>query len=437
MDFMNQNMNKPDVNITCPECGTAIDVDEILYHQLEHDIKKKYRTELTNYKKKIELRESEIKSRAEELNIKEKSISDQVKTSVQIKLGEERNVLIQKIKNTLEKENEDRYKSLHNELVDKSEKLREFNKAKSEIEKLKREKLGLREEIELENQKKITDLLTKEREKIAKNEAEKNELKIYEREKIIKQLKQQLTEAQRKAEQGSMQLQGEVQELKIEDWLKSKFPLDEIMEIKKGQRGADCLQTVNTREIQKCGTIYYESKRTKEFQPIWIEKFKSDMRDRTANLGVLVTDALPKNMERMGLIDGIWICNFQEFKGLCFVLRENVIAISNAISTQENKGEKMVMLYDFLTSNEFRLQIEAIVDGFTQMQNDLLSEKRSIQGHWKKREKQIQKVLLNTNFMYSSIKGIAGNAIQSIPQLEFSDANEELNEHNSVDFDQL
>lgn len=142
------------------------------------------------------------------------------------------------------------------------------------------------------------------------------------------------------------------------------------------------------------------------------------MRDKGANTGVLVTDAMPADMDRMGQKDGVWICNFAEFKGLCFILRESVIQISNAIATQENKGDKMTMLYDFLTSNEFRLQIEAIVEGFTQMKEDLEKEKRSMQGHWKRREKQIDKVVLNTNFMYNSIKGIAGNAVQPVPALE-------------------
>ena len=164
----------------------------------------------------------------------------------------------------------------------------------------------------------------------------------------------------------------------------------------------------------------------KDFQPIWIEKFKNDMRDKGANIGVIVTDAMPKDMERMGLKDGVWICSFDEFKGLCFVLRETVVQISNAVATQENKGDKMTLLYDYLTSNEFKLQIEAIVEGFTQMHNDLESEKRAMQGIWKKREKQIQKVLLNTSFMYNSIKGIAGNAVQSIKLLELPEGEESV-----------
>ena len=194
-----------------------------------------------------------------------------------------------------------------------------------------------------------------------------------------------------------------------------------IEEIKKGAQGADCVQIVNTQTRQRCGMIYYESKRTKRFQPAWIEKFKTDIRERNADIGVLVTEAMPDDMDRVGQRDGVWICSFAEFKGLCVVLRESIIHLSQAIATQENKGDKMGMLYDFLTGNEFRLQIEAIVEGFTQLQIDLDAEKRAMQGIWKKREKQIDKVLLNTNHMYQSVRGIAGSAIQPVAQLELPD----------------
>ena len=197
--------------------------------------------------------------------------------------------------------------------------------------------------------------------------------------------------------------------------------MDSVEEIKKGARGADCLQVVNTRSRQNCGTIYYESKRTKGFQPSWIEKFKHDMREKNVDIGVLVTETMPSDMSRLGLKDGIWICSFEDFKSLCVVLRESIIRLSDAITAQDNKGDKMGMLYDFLTGNEFRLQVEAIVEGFTQMQSDLESEKRSMAGIWKKRERQIQKVLLNTTNMYGSVKGIAGNAIQSVELLELPD----------------
>ncbi|WP_299311432.1 DUF2130 domain-containing protein [uncultured Aquimarina sp.] len=411
-------MSKPDINITCPNCENEINVDEILYHQLEDGIKKKYQSQISIARKEYEQKEEKLKTKSIELEKKEKGISENIESQLKEKLSIQKKEITSKIKRDIEHENEEKYKTLQSELAEKSEKLKELNQTKSQVEKLKREKNELRQEIELENQKKLTEILQDEQTKIAKREAEKNELKVSEKENIINQLKEQLSIAQRKAEQGSMQLQGEVQELGIEEWLNDNFPFDEILEIKKGQRGADSLQIIKTRTNANCGSIYYESKRTKEFQSSWIEKFKTDMRDRNANIGVLVTSTMPNGMERMGLMDGVWVCSYQEFKGLCFVLRENLINISNATISQENKGDKMVMLYDFLASNEFKLQIEAIVEGFTQMQTDLEREKRSIQGHWKKREKQIDKVILNTNYMYSSIKGIAGNAIQSIPQLE-------------------
>ena len=227
-----------------------------------------------------------------------------------------------------------------------------------------------------------------------------------------------------------MQLQGEVQELAIEEWLKEKYPFDTIDEVKKGARGADCMQIVHTRESQNCGKIYYESKRTKDFQKSWIEKFKADMREKGADIGVLVTDVMPSDMQRMGLYEGIWICSFEEFKGLSAVLREQIIKIHHALISQENKTDKMSLLYSFLTSNEFKMQIEAIVEAFTTMQSDLDSEKRSMQRIWKQREKQIEKVLDNTINMYGSIRGIAGNAIGNIKALELGYSGDVIDEDN-------
>jgi hypothetical protein len=238
-------------------------------------------------------------------------------------------------------------------------------------------------------------------------------------------MKEQMDIMKRKAEQGSMQLQGEVQELIIEEWLSASYPLDTIEEIKKGARGADCIQTINTRPATNCGKIYYESKRAKAFQPAWIEKFKIDIREKGANIGVLVTETLPVDMDRMGYREGIWICSFPEFKGLSNVLRESIISMHRVLSQQENRGDKMSLVYDFLTSNEFRLQVEAIVEGFTQMKIDLDSEKRAMASIWKKREKQIGKVLLNTSDMYSSIRGIAGNAVPAVRHLELPGATED------------
>ena len=409
---------KDQTKIACPNCGTEIDVQDMLSHQLEEDLQKKFNAKLAEEKRKYEEQENSLKKAIEEFEEQKKKENQLFEQRLSEKLKEEKELFSSKLKKKLQEEQSEQFDILQKELNEKSEKLKELNKSKAEIERLKREKDELRDSIEAETQKALNAKLIEEKEKIRKSEEQKVELKFREYEKQIEDQKKLVEEMKRKQEQGSMQMQGEVQELAIEEWLTNNFPLDSISEIKKGARGADCLQTVNTRTKQNCGTIYYESKRTKEFQKGWIEKFKADLSDKGANIGVLVTDAMPSEMERMGLKDGIWICSFEEFKGLCFVLRESIIQLSSAISSQENKGDKMSMLYDFLTSNEFKFQIEAIVEGFTQMKEDLESEKRSMQRIWKTREKQIEKVVTNTVNMYGSVKGIAGKAIGSVKALE-------------------
>ncbi len=304
------------------------------------------------------------------------------------------------------------------ELDEKSNQVKELNKSKAEIEKLKREKEEITSKVQADAEVALTKRLQEEKLLIQKTADEQNELKLKQKEEQLKQLQEQLQIAQRKAEQGSMQLQGEVQELAIEEYLADKYPFDVIEEIKKGARGADCIQIVHTREVQNCGKIYYESKRTKDFQKSWIEKFKADMRDKGVDVGVLVTEVLPSGMDRMGLVDGIWVCTFDEFKGLSSVLRDGIIKINHAKKSEENKTDKMSLLYGYLTSTEFSMQIEAIVEGFTTMKSDLETEKRSMARIWKQRDKQIDKVLENTIGMYGSIKGIAGNAIGNVKALE-------------------
>ncbi len=411
-------MDQQPNTITCPNCGQVIDVQDILYHQVEEELKRKYRDELAVERNRYQDKLNTLGKERERFEEDKRRQEETVAETIRSRLEEEKTRLRTEVRARMEEEQAANLKALQEELNRKSEQLKEFHRAKSEIERLKREKNELKESIEAESEKKLSETLGAEREKIRKSEEEKSRMKLSEREKVIDQLNQQLKEAQRKAEQGSMQLQGEVQELAIEEYLTAAFPLDTIEEIKKGARGADCVQIVNTRTRQNCGTIYYESKRTKGFQDGWIEKFKTDIRERGADIGVLVTESMPTDMDRMGPRDGIWVCSFEEFKGLCVVLRESVIRLSTAVATQENKGDKMGMIYDYLTGNEFRLQVEAIVEGFTQMHADLESEKRAMQGIWKKREKQIEKVLLNTTHMYSSIRGIAGNAVQPVTLLE-------------------
>lgn len=404
--------------INCPNCNAFIDVQDILSHQLEDEIRAKYQNQLLAEKKQFEEKEQALLQQKLEFEAKKKQENELFQERLEQQLRVDRKAMEDKLKAKLLEENADQMLSLQKELREKSEQVKELNVSKAEIEKLKREKDELKSIAEAEAQKKLNEILAQEREKIKKNEEDKNELRIKELMMQLEKQKELTEEMRRKQEQGSMQLQGEVQELAIEEWLTSKFPLDTIDEIKKGARGGDCIQIVNTHSRQNCGKIYYESKRTKDFQPSWIEKFKADMREKGADIGVLVTEAMPSGMDRMGLYDGIWICNFDEFKGLSGVLRESMIQLNMAVASQENRGDKMHLLYDYLTSNTFRMQVEAIVEGFSSMKNALESEKRSMQRIWKEREKQIDKVITNTIDMHASIRGIAGSAIQPVQALE-------------------
>jgi hypothetical protein len=416
--------------INCPSCGTAIDVQDILAHQLEEEIKQKYQAQLQSEKNRYQEEANKLNQAKAEFEEKKRKENELFEEKLSTRLKDEKRQIEERIKAKLNEEKSEQFEALQRELNEKSKQVNELNRTKTEIEKLKREKSELREAIEAETQKKLNELILTEKEKIKRSEEEKNELRIRELHKQLEDQKKLTEEMKRKQEQGSMQLQGEVQELAIEEWLAAHFPLDTIDEVKKGARGGDCIQIVNTRTRQNCGKIYYESKRTKDFQSAWIEKFKADMRDKGADVGILVTEAMPADMARMGIRDGVWICSYEEFKGLCSVLRETVIQLSTALSSQENKGDKMHLLYDYLTSTTFRMQVEAIVEGFSSMKNALESEKRSMQRIWKEREKQIEKVITNTIDMYGSIKGIAGNAVQSVKALELT------NDENLLDFDE-
>ena len=408
--------------IHCPNCNHAIDVQKIVYQQLSTELQSKFDAQLQAEQQKLIDQQSEMDVIRQQLAAREKNIEVQINTAIEQRLTAERNAIAKEERAKADAVNRDSVKAMQDELDDNAKKLRKLNETQATVSRLQREKDTLKATLDAENEQKLAQRLSEERLAIQKLEAGKNELKLREKEHLIESLNKQLSDAQRRAQQGSMQAQGEAQELAVEAWLAQQFPTDDVEEIKKGALGGDCIQTVHSHHKRGCGTIYYESKRTKNFAVEWIEKFKADIRDRNTDVGVLVSQARPQGMDRMGMVDGVWVCNYEEFKGLCQVLRNHIIQLDHSRASQENKGDKMSMLYAFLQSNEFRLQVEAIVDGFTQMKQDLDREKRSMNGHWKRREKQIEKVLLNTGHMYHSIKGIAGASIQAVPELEFDES---------------
>ncbi|MFN8294815.1 MAG: DUF2130 domain-containing protein [Chitinophagales bacterium] len=383
--------------IKCPNCGTLIDIDEILNHQAEE----KYKKEFEKQKEALEIQQKEfeekrIKAQEEyklRLETDRQKIAKEESEKAQQKIAEEFQLQLKSQNEELEKR-----KKENAELKEK------------ELAFLKREE-SLKEkeqELELQLQRKLKEEREALEEKIIKQEQEKNDLRFKEYEKKIEQTQKALEDAQRKASQGSMQLQGEVQELALEALLKEAFPFDLIEEVGKGVRGADCIQIVRNNFGQACGKIIYESKRTQAFSNEWIEKLKSDMRAQNAEIAVIVTQTMPKDMELFGEKNGIWICTYNEVRALAHVLRTSILKVFAVSKSQENKGDKMHLLYDYLTSNEFGEQWKAVREGFLAMRHSIDTERVQMEKLWKAREKQLDKILLNASHISGSVEGIAG-----------------------------
>ncbi len=430
--------------ISCPNCGTQIDIDKIFYHQIEEKFKAQQIAERQKLQAELDTKRKEYKTHLDALKAKERSLQEEkekfdeaLKEATQSQLKAERSRLQEKLRQQIVEEQREAMASMQRELEAKSKQIQELNAAKVEIEKLKREKEELSLKAKMEAETELNKRLSEERAKMQnmldemakqklKEAEEAQALKLKEKDEQLEQLKRSLEDAKRKAEQGSMQVQGEALELAIESWLSSQFPFDTIEEVKKGAFGADCVQTVHTREMQNCGVICYESKNTKSWSDNWIAKLKQDMLKVGADIGVLVTSVYPNGMERMGWVDGIWVCSLEEFKGSVSLLRESLIRVHKMVQKEENRGDKMVLLYNYLTGNEFQMQLKAIVDGFMQMQTELDKEKRSLMAAWKRRQKLIDGVLQNTTEMYGSLQGIAGSgALGHIEALELPEEIEE------------
>ncbi|MBN1277061.1 MAG: DUF2130 domain-containing protein [Deltaproteobacteria bacterium] len=410
--------------IKCPECGADIDVNEVLYHQLEEKIKKSYEEKSSKRDKEIKKQLKHIQTEKEQLERQKESLDDHISREVQLKIKTEKNKLEKSIREQLQDETSEQIKELQKELEQKSSQVKELNKTKAEVEKLRREKDELRDQVALEKEKEFSEKLKDERQKIKKQSAEENILKIKELEKKLEDQTRLAEEMKRKAEQGSMQLQGEIQELELENILREMYPFDEIREIKKGQRGADIIQVVRTNQGNDCGKIYYESKRTKNFDYGWLQKLRDDNLDVKADVLVIVTEAMPSDTEHKYFHkDGVWVCSFWEIKSFSLVLRQGLLQIQAVAVTQHGKETKMELLYDFLTSQEFRGQFEAIIEGFKSLQDSYSDEKLKMQKIWKEREKQLEKILTNAVNFYGSLKGIAGASIPDIKMLESGDDN--------------
>ena len=377
-------------NVTCPKCQHNFEPTDAIREEVEKELRGK----MTDWQKKKEEETSAL-------------LAEQ-KTKIQ-------NELTEQLKKNISGEYEHKLKLMQDNEANMSKQVNEFRQKELEFLKQVQAIQTKEAELELELQRKLNTERESLKAQIQKEEAERLSIKDQEHVLKVKELEKQLEdqrklaeEMRRKAEQGSMQMQGEVQELLLEELLKTSFPFDQISEVGKGVRGADCIQLVRNNLGQEAGKIIYESKRTKDFNQEWIDKLKADMRSQGADIAVIVTQTFPKELDRFGEKDGVYICSFQEVKSVALLLRNAILKIHDTKKSQVNKGDKMSFLYDYLTSNEFSEQWKAVGEGFRQMRSSIQKERDAMEKLWKAREKQLEKVLLNAMHIKGSIEGIAG-----------------------------
>jgi len=404
--------------IKCPNCANEFDVEEALSGKLEAHFKAEYERKVSEQADIFNAKQDVLAKKMEDFEQKKEKQNDIFKE----RLAKQ----IEKEKEVIQKSTQESFEQQLKALADENEKKKEENRAlkAAEINLLKRENdlKEKAEELQLEVDKKMLEKQSEIEEKGRAKERGINLLREKEFQKQLEDQKKLIDEMKRKAEQGSMQMQGEIQELALEELLRTTYPFDEITEVGKGVRGADCKQTVINSLQQTCGSIIYESKRTKNFAGDWIDKLKQDQVNAKADLAVLVTETYPSGMDKFGQKDGVWICSFQEAKSVSFVLREMLKKTHSVKSSEENKGGKMEMLYSYLNGNEFIQTITRILEVYTNMESDLNTEKRAMTKIWKTREKQIEVVALNISSMFGSIKGIAGNDLASSSILKLPDS---------------
>ncbi|MCX6159449.1 MAG: DUF2130 domain-containing protein [Ignavibacteriae bacterium] len=436
-----------DNKITCPECGHKFEIESAIYNQAEEKLKKEFDKKIAEQASSFNKLKLDLEKDKDDFEKKKQKENQLFKERLDKALEDEKNALSYENEKRI-KETKESYEKLMNEqkihqetimkeqyefklkmLEEENENKKKENQElkEKELQLLKREsELKNKEnDLRIESEKKLLEERSRIEEEVSKREKDKVELKLREYQKQIDDSNKLVDELKRKAEQGSMQMQGEVMELALEELLRREYPFDIISEIAKGVRGADVAQTVMNEFNKQCGIILYESKRTKSFSEGWLDKLKDDMKEKGANIGILVTDVMPSDMKKFGKRNGVWVCTLNEVSSLCFVLREMLIREHNMLIAQDNKGDKMSLLYNYLISEEFKNRVENIVEAFSGMKSEVEKEKNAMGKIWKEREKQLEKVISNTIDMYGSIKGIGGASIQSVKSLELPMSGEE------------
>jgi len=394
--------------IKCPKCGNEFEPNESIRDQIKKELNQK----AIEWQKR---KDEEFQAKMEEEKRKiQQQLEENIRRSISLDYENQLRLLAQ-----TNQDNEEKLKEARQQQLELFKKEQELKNREAELE------LSVQKKLQLERERLSVEIRKLEEQRIATIETEYR-LRMKEMEEKLEAQRRLADEMKRKAEQGSMQLQGEVQELALQEMLQSAFPFDMILEVGKGIRGADCIQIVRSNFGQECGKIIYESKRTNAFANEWIEKLKTDMRNQGAEIAVIVTRAMPRDMDCFGIKDGVWVCDFSEVKALATVLRDGVIKVFSAAKNNENRGDKMHLLYGYLTSGEFAEQWKAIREGFLAMKLSIQRERDSMEKLWKAREKQLEKVLLNASHIRGSIEGIAGMDAVDLNLLENGEETDSL-----------
>lgn len=379
--------------IKCPHCGHEFEPTDSIREEVQRELRNK----MTEWQKQQQLKfDTQL---LEEKKKTQQETEEHIRKSISADF--EHKLLLAEKNN---KDYEEKLKQAREQQVTFLKKEQELKNKEAELE------LSVQQKLQVEREKLSVEIRKLEEQRIAAKETE-FQLRLKEMEEKLEAQRKLAEEMRRKAEQGSMQSQGESQELLLEELLRNSFPFDVVTEVGKGVRGADCIQTVRNSLGQECGRIIFESKRTKDFANDWIEKLKADMRSQGAEVAVIVTQALPRDMNSFGEKNGVWICNFNEVIPVVQMLRDGIIKIAAALKSQDNKGDKMHLLYDYLTSREFAGQWQAIREGFMNMKLSIQRERDAMEKLWKQREKQLEKVLLSAAHVRGSIEGISGTDV--------------------------
>jgi hypothetical protein len=411
--------------IICPNCHTEIRLTESLAAPLIAATRKQFELTLSQKDEEIAQREEAVRDKEKQVTEAKRTLEQHVADQVAEQLKAERARVIAeeskkaKLASAAELETKDReLTELQEVLKVRDEKLAEAQKAQAQLIKKQRELDDAKRELELTVEKRVQDSLTEVRSQ-AKREAEEGlKLKVMEKDQTIASMQKNIEELKQKAEQGSQQLQGEVQELELESLLRTKFPFDSVEPIAKGEFGGDALHRVMSPGGQPCGTILWEFKRTKNWSDGWLAKLREDQRSAKADISVLVSQALPKGCETFDVIDGVWVTHTRAAIPVAMALRHMLLQVNAARQVSEGQQTKTEMVYQYLTGPRFRLRVEAIVEAFSSMQEDLDKERKAIMKQWAKREAQIERVMNATVGMYGDLQGIAGKSLQEIEGLE-------------------